>query len=182
MCSEYIVKQYTLGCDGNVKIILECQFYGVSFVFYPSTPQPWSQVWILKIHFIACIGWSHIFWCVFSILFHNIRGQTRKYLGKETREGRQREHQPDVRQPLEIFKIPSPFACGSLVVWHVSPLNINLKFDSCKSKLLCQRLKLFMFKISALNSFFRDVFHWLGTNFIIGFKIPLSIQRLKLSI
>ena len=44
MYSEYIVKQYTLGCDGNVKIILECQFYGVSFVFYPSTPQPWSQV------------------------------------------------------------------------------------------------------------------------------------------
>ena len=124
MYSEYIVKQYTLGCDGNVKIVLECQFYGVSFVFYPSTPQPWSQVWILKIHFIACIGWSHIFWCVFSILFHNIRGQTRKYLGKGTREGRQREHQPDVRQPLEIFKIPSPFACGSRVVWHVSPLNI----------------------------------------------------------
>ena len=53
---------------------------------------------------------------VFSILFHNIRGQTRKYLGKGTREGRQREHQPDVRQPLEIFKIPSPFACGSRVV------------------------------------------------------------------
>ena len=22
-----------------------------------------------------------IFWCVFSILFHNIRGQTKKYLG-----------------------------------------------------------------------------------------------------
>lgn len=109
-----------LAVMGMSNIILECQFYGISFVFYPSTPQPWSQVWILKIHFIACIGWSHIFLVCFSILFHNIRGQTRKYWGKGTREGRQ----PDVRQPHEIFEIPSPVACGSRVMWHVSPLNI----------------------------------------------------------
>ena len=113
-----------LAVMGMLKLSLNVNFM-VFLLFSTLLPLSlWSQVWILKIHFIACIGWSHIFWCVFSILFHNIRSQTRKYLGKGTREGRQREHQPDVRQPLEIFKIPSPFACGSRVVWHVSPLNI----------------------------------------------------------